>query len=231
MIVKKHHKSAVGSQRPSSVIMKNRLLILLFGILFIIPNVNAQNDNLEPVESIFDEYDFRFEYYSLVRKVLMKGMSDYPQVRFLIIPSFSVEEVVAIEKIDSNYFIVHHKMKESIWYTEKNKEKIGVDKKVVKISKSDMELYRELFAVAVNNQKYLDEEMWGVDGTNYYFSVADRALKTGTVYSPEKKSKMDRLIKIGYSLISLTESTENGKTVQLKTELINKIKKLTAELK
>ena len=63
------------------------------------------------------------------------------------------------------------------------------------------------------------------------FSVADRALKTGTVYSPEKKSKMDRLIKIGYSLISLTESTENGKTVQLKTELINKIKKLTDELK
>ena len=73
--------------------------------------------------------------------------------------------------------------------------------------------------------------MWGVDGTNYYFSVADRALKTGTVWSPEKKSKMDRLVRIGYSLISLTESTENGKTAQLKTELINKIKKLTDELK
>ncbi|NDV17749.1 hypothetical protein GO009_17175 [Muricauda sp. TY007] len=110
--------------------MRNRLLIIIFGLIFCIPAINAQNDNLEPVESIFDEFDFRFEYYSIVRKVLMNGMSDYPEVRFLIIPSFSVEEVVAIEEKDSAYYIVHHKMKESIWYTEKDKEKIEVEKKI-----------------------------------------------------------------------------------------------------
>ena len=53
--------------------MKNKLLIILFGLLFCIPKVNAQSDNLEPVESIFDDYDFQFEYYSLIRKVLMNG--------------------------------------------------------------------------------------------------------------------------------------------------------------
>lgn len=111
--------------------MTKHLLILILGILFSIPAVNAQNNNLEPVEGIFDEFDFRFEYYSLVRKVLMNGMSDYPQVRFLIIPSFSVEEVVSIEKRDNKYIILHHKMRESIWYAELDKEKIGVEKKMV----------------------------------------------------------------------------------------------------
>ncbi len=211
--------------------MRNRLLIIIFGLLFCVPTVYAQNDNLEPVESIFDEFDFRLEYYSLVRKVLMNGMSDYPEVRFLIIPSFSVEEVVAIEKTDSTYFIVHHKMKESIWYTEKNKEKIEVEKKRVEISKSDAELYRELFSTAINKRKYPEKELWGTDGVNYYFTVSDRRLKTGTVWSPKSGSKMNRLNEIGYSLINLAKKTENEQIAELKPELIERIKKLTAELK
>lgn len=211
--------------------MKNKLLIILFGLLFCIPNLNAQNDNLEPVESIFDDYDFQFEYYSLVRKVLMNGMSDYPEVRFLIIPSFSVEEVVAIEKEKQKYFIVHHKMTKSIWYTEKNKENIKVNKKKVEISESDMKLYKELFKKAIAHRKYPDKELMGPDGVNYYFSVADRPLKTGTVWSPKSGSKMDRLKKIGYSLISLANDTNEGETVELKTELIERIKKLTTDIK
>ena len=199
--------------------------------MFCVTTINAQNDNLEPVESIFDEFDFRFEYYSLVRKVLMDGMSDYPEVRFLIIPSFSVEEVVAIEKKDSSYFIVHHKMKESIWYTEKDKKKIEVEKKSIEISKSDMELYRELFSIAINNRKYPETEMIGFDGVNYYFTVADKGLKTGTVWTPKKDSKMDKLKSIGYSLISLANNTEIGNLAEPKKELIERIKKLTEELK
>ena len=214
-----------------SSIMKNRLLVIIFGLLFCIPTIKAQNDSLEPVESIFDQFDFRFEYYSLVRKVLMNGMSDYPEVRFLIIPSFSVEEVVAIEKQESKYFIVHHKMKESIWYTEKNKEKIKVKKKRVEISKSDAELYRELFSKAINNRRYPEKELWVTDGVNYYFTVNDKRLKTGTVWSPTSGSKMDRLNKIGYSLISLANKTENGQVAKLKTELTEQIEKLTTELK
>ncbi|WGF93989.1 hypothetical protein [Aequorivita marisscotiae] len=211
--------------------MKNRLLIILFGLLFCIPNVNAQNDNLEPVESIFDDYDFQFEYYSLIRKVLMNGMSDYPEVRFLIIPSFSVEEVVAIEKENEKYFIVHHKMSKSIWYTDKNKEKIKVKKKKVEISESDMKLYKELFKKAITHRKYPDKEIMGLDGVNYYFSVADRPLKTGTVWSPKSGSKMDRLKEVGYSLISLANDTKEDEKVELKTELIERIKKLTTEIK
>lgn len=94
-----------------------------------------------------------------------------------------------------------------------------------------MELYRELFTVAVNNRKYSDTEMMGFDGVDYYFSVADNRLKTGTVWTPIKDSKMDRLKEIGYSLISLAQKTENGKVAKPKSELIERIKKLTSELK
>jgi hypothetical protein len=210
--------------------MKNRILILIFGILFIIPTVNAQNENLEPVESIFDEYDFRFEYYSLVRKILMNGMSDTPELRFLIIPSFSVEEVVAIEERKGKYYIVHHKMKKSIWYTEKNKEKIGVEKKEIEISKTDKDLYYELFKTAVNNRKYPEKERLGFDGTNYYFSVSDKGLKTGTTWSPSKKSKIRRLTEIGQSLIKIAQSTKENEVAKLEPELIERIKNLTIQL-
>jgi len=213
--------------------MKNRLLILIFGFLFCFPTLNAQ-DNLEPVESIFDNYDFEFEYYSIVRKILMNGMSDYPEIRFLIIPSFTVEQVIAIEKDEKNnekYFIVYHKMKKSIWYTEKNKEKIKVERKRIEISMSNALLFKELFKKAVNNQKYPENENMGLDGTNYYFSVADRTLKTGTVWSPNKGTKMYRLKEIGYSLISLANETKKGKIAKPKKELIEIIKNLTNEIK
>jgi|TARA_R110002049_G_C8931795_1_gene544226 hypothetical protein len=215
--------------------MKNRLLTLILGLLFCIPTLNAQNDNLEPVESIFDDYDFLFEYYSIVRKTLMNEMSDYPEVRFLIIPSFTVEEVIAIEKEEKEdetekYFIVHHKMEKSIWYTEKNKEKIKVKKKKVEISVTDALLFKELFKKAINNRKYPEKEKMGLDGTNYYFSVADRVLKTGTIWSPRKGSKMYELKEIGYSIIKLANKTEKGKIAKPKTELIERVKKLTKEL-
>lgn len=210
--------------------MRKRFLIVVFGLLCMVPVVNAQNDNLEPVESIFDDYDFRFQYYSLIRIVLMKGMSDSPEVRFLIIPSFSVEEVVAIEEEKGKYFIIHHKMEKSIWYTEKDKQKIGVIEKKVEILESDVNLYKELFKKAIHHRKYPDRELMGLDGVNYYFSVADRPLKTGTVWSPAEGSKMDRLVNIGNSLISLANETETGKVVVLDAALIQQIKQLTNEL-
>ena len=213
------------------VIITNRLVLIIFGILFVFPKVNAQSEHLEPVESIFDEYDFRFEYYSLVRKVLLNGMSDTPELRFLIIPSFSVEEAVAIEKRNGKYYIVHHKMKKSLWYTRKNKEKIGLEKKEVEISESDVKLYHELFKVAVNERKYPDKELIGFDGVNYYFSVEDVRLKTGTTWSPSENSVLDRLVDIGYSLIKLALQTKNDKIVKTDTELRNKITELTTELK
>ena len=59
-------------------------------------------------------------------------MSDRPELRFLIIPSFSVEEVVAIEKKDSSYFIVHHKMKKAFGIQKKTKSTLKLRKSLLK---------------------------------------------------------------------------------------------------
>lgn len=200
------------------------ILCLIFSLN--IEKLYAQNDHLEPVKSIFDEYDYRFVYHSDVRKILMNGMSDTPEVRFLIIPSFATEEVVAIENESDKFFIVHHKMEKSIWYTDENKEDIKVQKTKVQISKSDAQLYIDLFKVAVEKKKYPEEPIFGTDGTNYYFSVSDSGLKTGTVWSPRKGTKMKELVDIGNSLIKLALQTEKGKFVQLNDETRLKINQL-----
>lgn len=208
--------------------MKKLLLILLLGSLSYTQNMSAQNDHLEPVESIFDE--FLPDYYMMVRKVLMKGMSQQPELRFLIIPSFAVEETVAIEKEKGQYFIVHHKMQKSIWYTKKDQDKIPVLTKKVVISRSDVMLYTALFKKAINNRKYPKKAPWGNDGINYYFTVKDIRLKTGTVWSPRDGSQMDRLKKIGYSLIHLANETQVGKIAKLNLKVTQEIKRLTAEM-
>lgn len=202
--------------------------IITLCLIFSLNNdkLHAQNDHLEPVESIFDEYDYRFVYHSDIRKILMNGMSDIPEVRFLIIPSFATEEVVAIEKEDENYFIIHHRMTKSIWYTDENKEDIKVQKTKVQISKSDAQLYIDLFKVAMSKRKYPVEMNFGNDGNNYYFSVYDSPLKTGTVWSPRKGTKMKELVDIGNSLIKLALQTEKGKIAQLNDETKLKINQL-----
>ena len=56
-------------------------------------------------------------------------------------------------------------------------------------------------------------------------------MKTGTIWSPKPESKMSRLNEIGYSLISLVNETKKGQVAKLKTELIERIKTLSSELK
>ena len=211
--------------------MKNLLLIIFFGLLFNVQNIQSQNDHLEPTHSILDEGKLLGDYYTLIKKILMNEMSDYPKIRFLIIPSFSTEEVLAIEEKNNKYFIVHHKAENSIWYTKSKKEDINILKKNIEISKEDMELILELFRSAVRNAKFPNENTIGFDGTTYYFTVEDFGLKTGKTWSPNTGSKMNKLVEIGNSLIELTKSSENKKSIELQTELIHKIKTLITELK
>lgn len=221
-----HYFYAIKYEKELSLIMKNRLLII-FGFLFFISTTKVQSDNLEPIESVFDAPNFQFEYYSLVRKVLMNGMSDRPIIRFLILPSSAVEEVVVIERKRNKYFIVHHKMTKNIWYTKYDKERIKVDVKSVEILENDVLVFKDLFYEAVKNKKYPDQKMITIDGAIYYFSVAGKSLKTGMVWSPEKGSKMGKLKEIGYSLINLVTKIEKGNIAKPKIELIKRIKKLT----
>ena len=96
-----------------------------------------------------------------------------------------------------------------------------------------MELYRDLFSVAINNRKYPETEMIGFDGVNYYFSVKDNRqnMQTGTTWSPHEESNIGKLTKIGKSLITLVQTTEKGSITKLNSELKKEIIALTMELK
>ena len=206
--------------------------IVWFILLGSFGHVNAQEkgDHLEPVGGIYAIYDFQFEYYSKVRKVLFDGLTDSPEIRFQVMPSFTPENVLDIEfdRENEKYFIVYHICEKMIWYNEKW-EKVKVKKYRTEIDKESVETIKTLFDIAISQTKFPEEETMGLDGANYYFSINKFGLKSGTVWSPSEGTKMRRLVKIGFSLVELAKS--NKSIVRLDDKLKLEIESLIDELK
>lgn len=202
------------------------ILVCSFGLA----NAQEKGDHLEPVGGIWDLYNFQFEYYSKVRKVLFDGLSDSPEIRFQIMPSFTPENVLDIEfdRDTEKYFIVYHICETMIWYNEKW-EKVKVEKYRTEIDKESVETIKVLFDIVISQTKFPEEETIGLDGADYYFSINKFGLKSGTVWSPSEGTKMRRLIQIGFSLIELAKS--NKSIAGLDDKLKLEIESLTNELK
>jgi len=204
-------------------------------ILFLLCRVGvtkAQSDwdHLEPVGGIYDIYDFQFEYYSKVRKVLFNGLTDKPEIRFQVMPSFTPESVLDIQfdRDNKKYYLVYHICEQMIWHSDKNWENVKVNKFKTEIGKESVDLIKFLFDIAIAQVKFPKEEIMGLDGTNYYFSVDKYGLKSGTVWSPSKGSKMQRLVDIGNKLIELAKSKKE--IVEIDEKFQQEIKKLISEL-
>lgn len=209
----------------------DRLIITLIILSFWGP-IKAQDkgDHLEPVGSIYDLYDFQLEYYSKVRKVLFKGLTDSPEIRFQVMPSFTPENVLDIEfnRDENKYYIVYHICEKTIWYNEKW-DKTRVETYKTEIDKESVELIKSLFKVAIAKTKYPEEEIMGLDGVDYYFSINNWGLKSGTVWSPSDGTKMAKLVDIGFELIKLAKSKEV--LVKIDKDLRIKIENLIQEFK
>jgi hypothetical protein len=164
-------------------------------------------DHLDPVAGIFDIYDFQFEYYSKVRKILFEKLTDRPEIRFLIMPSFSPENVLDIEydRKNDRYFIVYHICEKMIW-DNKNWEKTKVFEYRKDINKESVDLIKTLFKISIAQTRYNYSGIMGLDGETYYFSYFEMGLKSGTTWSPSNGTKMDRLVKIGLKLIDLVKN-------------------------
>ena len=216
----------------------NRLhqFALTFFILCNIGIAKAQNriDNLEPVSGIFYMHDYRFEYYTKVRKVLLNGLSEKPEIRFQGMPSFSPEYVLDIEfdKTNDQYFIIFHISKPKISNNDKKWDEFQVLKFKTKIDKASVILIKSLFSAALAQVKYpppvKEGEMifLGLDGETFYFFADD---KSGTVWSPPKGSKMSKLVAIGNKLIELAQSEKE--IVKFDDELKKEITELIDALK
>lgn len=209
----------------------NRTIIILI-ILGSCLNLKSQenNDHLEPVQSIYSIYDFQFEYYSKVRKILFNGLSDSPVVRFQVLPSFSPEYVVDIEhnRETEAYFVIYHKCKKSIWYNNKRKD-MKVEKHQTEISKESALKFKELFKAAILKTKFPTNEVVGLDGANYYFSYEEYGLKSGTIWSPSEGTNMSKLIETAHQLIEIAKSKKSN--YKLSKSEIENIDKLIIEIK
>lgn len=188
----------------------------------------AQPDHLEPVESIFSLYDYQFEYYSRVRKILFEKLSDRSEVSLLIMPSFSPEKVFDIEydREQANYFLVYHVGGKMIW-NNKDWEKTIVYEYKKEIDKESVDLIRALFKAAISGTRFAKSGISGLDGEYYYFSYFEQGLRSGTTWSPVPGSKLDRLVRIGFELIGLAKNDDDTAIVDYK--LKTKIKDLINE--
>jgi hypothetical protein len=187
----------VGDRQEIDVIMNTQKQYRKAGI---------NDEHLEPVSVIFDIFDYQFEYYSKVRQVLFNGLTDYPEIRFLVMPSFTPENVLDIEfnRDNNKYYLKYHICDKNIWYNT-TFDKVNVNKFSTEIDKESVEKIKSLFSIAIAQVRFspavdLDEDVEIIirtDGIRYYFTNQHYGLKTGTTHSPDKGTKMKKLVDIG----------------------------------
>ncbi len=205
----------------------NKIVLLIILFSFSVSNyAQDSKDHLKPVPGMFGEYDFAFVYHSKIRKVLLKDLSDSPDFRFLTLPSFEPEYVLDLtfERETEKIFLIYRVCKDKIWNNEKW-EKIKFKEYRIELDKKKYDLIMSLFNKALLNTKYKNHPSIGFDGTDYYFLVSNNGMKAGKIWSPNKDSKMGKLVDIGNELIKFTKGDTN-----FNKSLIRKIESLEKEI-
>lgn len=189
-----------------------RKIITLLLILFLSFSASAQIDYLEPVKS-FDTYKGELgEYYRNVFALLNTGFQAHPYARFSVIPSFSPEYAMSVEKRNGRYLLLSNTLSRTYWQSEKGSVK--VDTRSIAIS---LPLYQSLgaiFRLATGQIQDLDGSSAGLDGVAYYFAATDGkgGFMMGRKWSPAKGSLMERLVLVCQSayLLSRGENIEEN---------------------
>lgn len=204
-----------------------RLKVLLISII-ISSFCKAENDHLTPADNIFSLFDYQFEYYSQVRTILFKDLSDKPDVRFICIPSFTPEKILDIQENEGKFVIIYRIAKNHIWGS-KNWQDISVTEYKKEIDIKSAQLIKALFLKATTKTRYYKKDIMGLDGADYYFFAWDYGLKSGTVWSPSTDMpKMKKLVEIGEKLIQLAKNDKNY--ISFDSAFIKEIEELTKKI-
>ncbi|WP_125042982.1 energy transducer TonB [Bacteroides faecalis] len=209
--------------------MKKIVIFLLF--LFFSFHLPAQTDYLEPVKPL-DTYPGELgEYYRNVFSLLNTGFQQQPYARFTVIPSFSPEYAMSVEKKNGRYCLISNTLSRTYWQAEKGTVK--VEKKSVFISQS---LYLSLgiiFRLVTSQIQDLDGSTAGLDGIVYYFTSVDNKgnVLSGRKWSPEKGSLMERLVLVCQSayLLTIGESISEDALANEADVLLKELQKRTKE--
>lgn len=176
--------------------------ILLLAFSF---RLAAQIDYLEPVKP-FSTYKGELgEYYRSVFSLLNTGLQKQPYACFAVIPSFSPEYAMSVEKKNGRYYLISNTLSRTYWQAEKGTVK--VDTKSVAISASLYQSLGAIFRLVTEQVQDLDGSTAGLDGVVYYFTSTDTKGKErmGRKWSPAKGTLMERLVLVCQSAYMLSQ--------------------------
>jgi len=208
--------------------MKRCLILLL--LCFIYSNYSfGQNDHLEPQQNFLNYQGELKEYYDNVFAKLLNGLSKKPLARYLVLPSFSSEYVLCLEKdvTDEKHYLKLRYLTTNYWYA-KSKRQVRTNTNRREISDLLAYSFRNLLEAATNGIKEPEQETQGLDGETYLFSYykEGKGLITGGKWSPDKGTEMEQLINLCEQYLSFVKG--KGKNEQ---ELINQTEPLIKQLK
>lgn len=208
--------------------MKSLTFFLLLFFSFSICKAQSDTDHLKPQNGIFGVFDYQFDYYSNIRKILFKDLSDKPEIRFLVMPSFTPESVLDIQKnYETGYYSLIYRIGDNMIWSNNTLEKMSVTEYKKEIDSKSAQIIKSLFLKAIARTRHYEEDIMGLDGTYYHFFAWDNGLRAGMIWSPDGP-KMRKLIDIGNELINLAKDNETQ--VSFDQEFIKKIEELNKEL-
>lgn len=209
--------------------MKKIVISLL--LLFFSFHLSAQIDYLEPVKP-FSTYPGELgEYYRNVFSLLNTDFQQQPYARFVVIPSFSPEYAMSVEKKNGRFCLISNTLSRTYWQSEKGTVK--AEKKSVFINQSLYQSLGAIFRIVTSQIQDLDGSTAGLDGVAYYFASTDSKgnILNGRKWSPEKGSLMERLVLVCQSayLLSIGENISEDTLTKEAAALLRELQKRTKE--
>lgn len=202
---------------------------------------DRQSDYLVPAQSLLNSDLYEIKYNRKIKEILFNGLPEYIDIQYFVTPSFEAERVLIIRKNK----IYYHQAGKSIWsnyYQEINNKSNKLEKAVTikvkkyksNINEDDVKLIEKLYSAVLTKARHrifteneLNNLIGGNDGSTYSFSLSNSGIKEGTTWSPDKNSKMYRLVEINNELINAVKLA--NETIELSVSLKNRIKKLIDE--
>ena len=203
--------------------MKKFIFILVFSGLALCSN--AQPDNLQPEKGVFSGYTFLDQYYSAVKKVLFDSLSLQTDLRIVVMPSFSPEYLISLDKQESKTYLTYRIAKQQIWQIPNPNDKVKFNKYRIEFDSSITKKIHELFVLAISKSKF-DSLTDGLDGTTYIFTTYENGygLIGGKTWSP-RTEKLSGLVAIAEWL---NDCARTG-AVMNKDRMLQKINDLIAK--
>lgn len=224
--------------------MVRKCLLLIFFILRLTYISKAQN-YLSPFPDILSASQFQQKYYQALNESLLLKMSNTPLARCIYLPTWSNKQVVSVEFIDNEYYLLCRIIEQKSWntffklYPEKLTESLAITEYKKQISK-DLALtlnelfteftsktrFQDEFITGIDNRKVIDSKVY-VDGESYIFhSFSNVDHRVGYTRTPIKGTPMAELVQISIDMTTVARGSGKEENLFVSAmKLLDKTKK------